>query len=187
MQGYLVHIQRTYPAITPYLKSIYLTLDFWQPGRDDDGWKQQHYTGAEGYWDEQQGSWVAWDAAPSSHPEKVKPVGRLADDLHALTTLVTDPEPPLQFICRSQVHVAVYGFVDASAEGFGSIIQRQHEVSYCLGVWGRDLDSESSNFHELHNLVTTLEWCVQDGLVQDSEVSIFTDYRRISILQRVHY
>lgn len=27
-RGFFVHIQRTYPAMTPYLKGLHLTLDF---------------------------------------------------------------------------------------------------------------------------------------------------------------
>eukprot|EP00957_Ditylum_brightwellii_P128682 9816024-Ditylum_brightwellii.AAC.1 len=38
-QGVLVHIARIYPWIVPYLKGIHLTLESWQPDRDDKDWK----------------------------------------------------------------------------------------------------------------------------------------------------
>jgi hypothetical protein len=38
-RGFLVHVQHTYPAITPYLKGIHLTIDSWRIGRDEEGWK----------------------------------------------------------------------------------------------------------------------------------------------------
>jgi hypothetical protein len=38
-RGFLVHVQHTYPAITPYLKGLHLTIDSWREGRDSDGWK----------------------------------------------------------------------------------------------------------------------------------------------------
>jgi hypothetical protein len=37
-RGFLVHVQRTYPAITPYLKGLHLTIDSWRGGRDEEGW-----------------------------------------------------------------------------------------------------------------------------------------------------
>ena len=35
--GFLVHISRTFPAIFPYLKGFYLTLNLWRKGRTDEG------------------------------------------------------------------------------------------------------------------------------------------------------
>jgi hypothetical protein len=37
-RGSLVYVQRTYPAITPYLKGYHLTIDSWRPDRDKEGW-----------------------------------------------------------------------------------------------------------------------------------------------------
>ena len=38
-RGFLLYVTRTYPAMVPYLKGIHLTLDGWQKGRDNEGWK----------------------------------------------------------------------------------------------------------------------------------------------------
>ena len=37
--GFLVHLSRTFPAIFPYLKGLYNTMNPWRLGRDGDGWK----------------------------------------------------------------------------------------------------------------------------------------------------
>ena len=37
--GFLVHLSRTFPAFSPYLRGIYNTLNGWRKGRDRDGWK----------------------------------------------------------------------------------------------------------------------------------------------------
>jgi hypothetical protein len=38
VRGSLVYLQRTYPAITPYVKGFHLTIDAWRPGRHNEGW-----------------------------------------------------------------------------------------------------------------------------------------------------
>ena len=36
--GFLVYVSQTYTCMVPYLKGIYLTLNSWRHGRDEDGW-----------------------------------------------------------------------------------------------------------------------------------------------------
>ncbi len=91
---------------------------------------------------------------------------RYADDLAALRTLTHPPTPPLRYVRRTAVHTVVYGFVDASGQGFGSSLTSPTGVAYTIGVWGRDDESQSSNYRELHNLVCNM---------QDSEIFMFTD------------
>jgi hypothetical protein len=38
-RGFLIYVTRTYPSLVPFLKGIHFTLDSWQTGRDQDGWK----------------------------------------------------------------------------------------------------------------------------------------------------
>ncbi len=38
-RGFLVHMQQVYPALTPYLKGLHLTIDSWRDNRDDEGWQ----------------------------------------------------------------------------------------------------------------------------------------------------
>ena len=37
--GFLVRLSRTFPAMFPYLKGFYLSLNTWRKGRNDKGWK----------------------------------------------------------------------------------------------------------------------------------------------------
>ena len=36
--SFLVHLDITYPLIIPSLRGIYLKVNSWRPGRDQDGW-----------------------------------------------------------------------------------------------------------------------------------------------------
>ena len=39
ISGFIVYVAQTYPALMPYMKGIYLTLNSWRPQRDEEGWK----------------------------------------------------------------------------------------------------------------------------------------------------
>jgi len=74
-RGFLNHLQRVYPAMTPFLKGFHLTIDGWWGGRDADLWKLSN-------WDpeDEDPSWL-----PLSNPPKhVHPAPRLRQDLEAL-------------------------------------------------------------------------------------------------------
>ncbi len=72
--------------------------------------------------------------------------------------------------------VALYGFADASGQGFGSTFALPNgDVMYRYGVWGRDADNTSSNYRELRNLVESLEDAYQDTRLQNCEIFLFTD------------
>ena len=92
MRGCLVHLQWVYPAITPFLKGLHLTIDSWRPGRNDEGWKVDLHADWE----------VAEDdlrsAATNRAPVQVQAVPRLAQDVKSLATLFQSPTPPRQSI-----------------------------------------------------------------------------------------
>ena len=72
---FLVYVSQTYTCMVPYLKGIYLTLNSWRNGRDEDGWvipKQ--------LWDEME----ELNGLP---PPFVKCVTRLKYDVEALMFL----------------------------------------------------------------------------------------------------
>lgn len=115
-RGFLVHLQRTYPCITPFLKGIHLTLDSWRPGRDADGWRIPSY--------EPDDDDLAFPTN-STHlqpPSQVSAAPRLAWDLEALEQLLCSNHPPTRFFRATHTQVALYGFGDASGSGFGSSI-----------------------------------------------------------------
>jgi hypothetical protein len=39
IRGFLIYVSRTYKSMVPYLKGLHLTLDFWRPDRDEEGWR----------------------------------------------------------------------------------------------------------------------------------------------------
>jgi hypothetical protein len=39
LRGFFIHLMRTFPIITPYLKGIHLTLDGWRAHRDEEMWR----------------------------------------------------------------------------------------------------------------------------------------------------
>jgi hypothetical protein len=86
IRGFLVYFVRTYPSFSPYLKGIHLTLDSWQPGRDQEGWKIANFIHHH----------LHDDSFPidTSAPVTVKGVPRLRSDLMALSTLFAAATPP---------------------------------------------------------------------------------------------
>jgi hypothetical protein len=61
-----------------------------------------------------------------------------------------------------------YGFADASGGGLGSTVTipgNSTGVSCRIGVWGKDDESESSNFKELENVVLTVEEDAKNGFI----------------------
>lgn len=162
MRGSLVYLQRTYPAITPYLKGFHLTIDSWRSNRNAEGWKVRD-------------SSLSEEDCALQPPLEVRAVPRLRSDVLYLKQLFSATEPPVRYVRSTQINVALYGFGDASGAGFGRTIGNAQGVEFSHGLWGKDTEAASSNFRELHNLVTTLEEGVKSGKLLHSEVWIFTD------------
>jgi len=167
--GFLVYLSRTFPAIFPYLKGVYHTMNSWRVGRDGEGWK---YTMKE---------WRSFLDMESERmdevgkarrkfvlekqpirPERVKVVPRLRDDLNALQVLFAEEVPQQRLVRGKALTFVLYGFGDASGGGFGSSWETAQGVRYRYGTWGRDEEDASSNLRELKNLVETLEVMAQE-------------------------
>lgn len=162
-RGSLVYLQRTYPAITPYVKGFHLTIDGWRPDRDEEGWRQP--------------SSIRDDSGTQTGPppDYVRPVPRFREDIIALLELFDTPSPPTRYVRSKQIRLASYSFTDASGGGFGSSTLTGEDLQYTHGVWTTAGELSTSNFRELENLVLTLEQGVNEGTLLDSEVWIFTD------------
>jgi len=175
-RGFFVHVQRTYPCITPYLKGFHNMLDGWRENRDADGWKQP-LTQEHLVWSDATDTWeFSQPTATKSHPEQVRAATRLASDLECLQALFSPATPPLRLARATSISVAAYGFVDASGAGFGSsILLLNGETIFCHGFWGSDEEQRSSNYRELRNLVDTLQEGLTQGDLQGTEVFLFTD------------
>jgi hypothetical protein len=172
IRGFLVHLQRVYPAITPFLKGLHLTIDSWRPGRDDEGWKADLVPEWDDYDDDLSGANVV--AGPT--PTQVRAVPRLAQDMTSLADLFQSATPSRRAIRPTSISTCIYGFADASATGFGSSLQLPTgHLLYRYGLWGRDSEAASSNYRELRNLVEVLEDGVSTGVLHGSEVFLFTD------------
>ena len=149
-RGSLVYVQRTYPAITPYLKGFHPTIDSWRPDRDKEGWRLPNSQPRSGPY--------------PTPPSEVCAVPRFRSDVLALLSLFSAEVPPLRFVRSKAIHTAVYGFADASSGGFGSTLGTDDSTSYTHGIWDVDEGGMSSNFRELSNLVvTTLEQEMETG------------------------
>lgn len=170
--GYLVYASRTYPSMTPYLKGIHHTLDSWREGRDHDGWKLTN--------NELRGASKLSEGVDYTYqknaPPHVFPVPRLHDDIECLLSLFESENPKVRFIRSKFVTVVLYGFGDASGEGFGATIQdKTSGVRMRYGIWGRDRNTLTLNYRELANLVETIELEAEQGLLSGTELFIFTD------------
>jgi hypothetical protein len=187
--GFLCHISRTYPAIFPYLKGFYNSLNSWQIGQNKDGWKISRTA-----WMELLSGDVAFDnnddvelsfenrkrKFTSKHqrsdtPETITAVPCLENDINALTGLFASNKPSLWLVRGKQVSSAVYDFGDASGDGFGSTWTTEKGISYRFGIWGSEMDNSSSNFHELANLVDTLIEMSNNDVLRGTEIFLFTD------------
>ncbi len=160
-RGFLNHLARTYPVITPFLKGFHLTLDGWRGNRDADLWKLPR---------------ELWGDSPLEAPDYLPPASRLADDVSCLVQLFSSPSAPTRPVRCSQCKVAIYGFVDASTAGHGSSFELPDgSLLFRHGLWGRDTDSLSSNFRELCNLVESIEEAFLLGELAGFELFVFTD------------
>lgn len=202
-RGFMVYVTRVYPTMIPYLKGFHLTIENWRGDRDEEGWKlntstlrsaaaledpeveyeveddevtlinqqrQEKFDEGEKESEEEEGQLNApLDGQTTAVP-------RFRDDLQALLQLSNFELPPLRLVRGKVVFTALYGFGDASGKGFGSTTAHPNgEVSYRLGIWGKDEERESSNYRELRNLVEAAEEEARKGNLSNTEFWLFTD------------
>ena len=70
-------------------------------------------------------------------PLKNAPVKRLKDDLYALHESTHHEKPPRRLVSLGKFVWAVYGFGDASKDGFGAFIEG---VIWRTGVWNLSIE-----------------------------------------------
>ncbi|KAL3780370.1 hypothetical protein ACHAWO_009694 [Cyclotella atomus] len=182
----------------PYLKGFHLTNEMWRGNRDSEGWKlpsrvvaaQDKRDGLVGTVDDGEAELAylmrkktsMMARAPASGTTPIAP--RLLADLCVLQALTASPVPPLRVVRPTRVVQVLYGFADASGKGLGSTVQGYPSRAlsesptnprFRVGVWGKDDESESSNFRELANLVLTVEDKAAAGHLDLAEFVLFTD------------
>ena len=200
-RGFLIHLARTYPGLTPFLKGIHLTLETWRGGRDTEGWKygREDWVQLLSHADDE--DFVDWkdlraDRVTSNRdeaPARVVASGRLQRDLEQLITFFKLPKPPLRLIRGTNMKSAIYAFGDASGTGFGATWTEGGVTKFRVGTWGSESQKESSNYRELRNLSETLEKLAEEEL-NGKEIFLFTDnstaewvyYRGSSSSKKLH-
>jgi hypothetical protein len=102
-RGYLIYVSRTYRWMVPYLKGLHLTIDSWREDRDDEGYrrKRPRKPREEGNWTWRwlEERWIEQDQdhqLPKENevPEMVHQAPQLAEDIHALLSLLAAQNPP---------------------------------------------------------------------------------------------
>jgi hypothetical protein len=108
---------------------------------------------------------------------RVVALPRLFDDMEFLTQFFESATPPkVRVRSRLLLIMVVYGFGDASGQGFGSTFTVANGVSYRIGVWKPDESEQSSNWQEFtSNVVESLEDEAETGGLDQSIVYFFTD------------
>ncbi len=171
-RGFLIYISRTYPALTPYLKGIHLTLGSCRPWRSDDAWKMSMSEIRQCL--EQEGYDFTLPQS-SKPPVEVRIAPHLLQDIEALDVLFSAELPPVGRVRPSKASVASYMLGDASGSGFGSSFVINNKVYYQHGQWNFTVSAESSNYRELSNLINAITDAHDKDLLLDTELFIFTD------------
>jgi hypothetical protein len=110
-------------------------------------------------------------------PARVKFTTRLRDDVDALMKLTDLATPPERRVRSKFITWLTYGFGDASGKGYGAaLLLWDGVIFYRQGLWKWTIIKErSSNYRELRNLVDGLERAAEKGLLDGTEVWMFTD------------
>ena len=181
--GFLNHLTMTFDDMTPFLKGFYLSLNSWRSKRDDHDWKipdKMWMTCLVAQLENGAISRSEFDNAVSGQNENDCPVTvtastRLSDDVRALSSLFSPPNPPDVNLRSREIVSVIYGFGDASGTGLGATFTCGPGFTYRIGVWGADDSSQSSNWREFTNIVESLEEESRLGNLTKSEVFMFTD------------
>ena len=169
--GFMVHISRTFPAIFPYLKGFYLTLNSWRKDRVDDGWRMSmaEWRAALGLEDsiladkvkeaaKKQGS---HQESYDDRPSFLEGAPQLQPDLLVLNSLFEAKTLVHRLVRGDKINSAKIAFGDASGGGFGSSWESSKRskddlvdhVGYRFGTWDDESSAKSTNYREARNLL----------------------------------
>lgn len=177
IRGFLVYVARTYCSMVPYLKGLHATIDSWRAGRNVDGWKYADQR----KWTEDPDP-IEYDSRfgivteSPNEPRFVFPVPRLAADVRCLAELTRYEKPPHRKVRMGREGRVVYGFGDASKQGFGTSVELSDgSIIWRSGEFSTLVKEKSSNYRELLNLVEYIESVYAKGLLDGCELFMFTD------------
>lgn len=179
--GFLVHLAMAYPLMFPFLKGFYLTMNSWQPMRDENGWKMSRR--AHQAFMEASGKKI--DTTEQDHfgddedeaPSRVKASPLLWDHISTLMELFSLETPSLCLIRGSLIFQVLYIFGDASSAGFRASWNNGQDsnVNSRFSVWAEEGIDTSLNYRECTNLVETLEDMGARGELEGREIFLYTD------------
>jgi hypothetical protein len=162
--------------MAPFLLVLYLTIDSWRPGRDEEGWRlRQAEVEASLESDDESEIKEGKGGEDGAPPRMVLAVPRLRDDLKVLVQLTEAEAPPLRRVRESRKAKILYDFGDASGSGFGWCIDFGDGVRYELGEWCDKIQEAYLNYRELRNLVNAMLRAAQEGRLDRCEVFLYTD------------
>ena len=151
VQGFLIHAARVYLNFKPYHKALHLTMESWQPSKDEHGWTREDWMDQCAMIQKDRVEESARQAVDSQRAlAYVFPVPLLKWSITVLKQL-TKEERPIQWPIRaSQGTTVAYQFRDASGDGYGSSILKSitGSISVRQGVWCTKIAEESSNYQE---------------------------------------
>ena len=171
------------------MKGMHITVNSWQPGRAEDGFKmtpKEIQKLESSLWGRIGLPCRREDKGRADHmvdmperdgdcaPVTVLPVGRYIQDLECLTTLTSTLELPQQ-LYRATQQAAFYVLGDTSGKGKGNAVVDQYGIDYESGAWNLEWCQNSSNCREVENLADRLERLVLDRSLDDHEVFLITD------------
>jgi hypothetical protein len=192
--GFMVYVAQAYPGMKPYLKGFHLSLETWQEGCDEEGWKLNAK--------DRERVDEECEANPNKAPSRMEDVkvnlmtrmvtgnnkatsGPTAgftlaapcfkEDLEAILFLAQGEWLAMRRIWNKQTVMAYYGFGDASSAGFKSTVERPDGLQGRYGLWGADEEHQSSNYQEPCNLAETVEEEAAAGYLKDGEFWLFMD------------
>ena len=110
-----------------------------------------------------------------NHPEKAKAVPRLVEDLHSIQQLLQGSVPLEVCVRYKRTVQVIFGFYDASKDGFGNSFLTKDGLIYQVGVWSYAIAEESSNFREFRNPLDALEREGEAGNLKDAFVLLVTN------------
>ena len=114
IRGFLMYVVWTYPWLNPYMKGMHLTIDSWQAGHAEDGFKmtaKELQVFESSKWanvglpccrlDEEEDDGTPTPGVPGKEcaPATVEPVERYPRDCKCLVRLTSTSKPPRQLYC----------------------------------------------------------------------------------------
>mmetsp|Transcript_3333 Transcript_3333/g.5080 ORF Transcript_3333/g.5080 Transcript_3333/m.5080 type:complete len:225 (-) Transcript_3333:575-1249(-) len=163
------------------MKGWHLTHDSWRLNRKQDGWKmseKEWLAYLESVTDEELKT-AARDLGSAKPPQRVKAPPRMYDDLKAMKNFFSGEEPTEVPVWSTRIVQVIFGFNDASGEGFGDVFLNEEGLSIHVKVWNYKTSHESSNFIEFRNPLEALKKEAELGHFNDAFVFFATDNQTV--------